>query len=65
MQETACQKLAPFKSYEGTVRHADRQTDTQTDKHGDLINYIGTRANARRPVAYVDLSYIYHEKYHL
>ena len=35
------------------------RSDTQTDKHDDLINYIGTRANARRPVAYVDLWYIY------
>ena len=32
---------------------ADGRTDTHTHRHGLTINYIGTRANARRPVAYV------------
>ena len=30
MQKTACQKLAPFKSYEGTVGQTHTQTDRQT-----------------------------------
>ena len=51
MQKTACQKLAPFKSFSETVA----QTDRQTHKQEDSINYIETRANARRPVTYVGL----------
>ena len=35
--------------------YAIGRTDRHTDKQRDLINYIKTRANARRPVAYVDL----------
>ena len=37
--------------------YANGRTDRQTDKQGDSINYIKTRANAHRPVAYVNLWY--------
>ena len=54
IKETFAKTAGPklFGSEEDSGR-SYRHTHTHTHRHGLTINYIGTRANARRPVAYV------------